>query len=47
MYCWSYHPEKRQEIKEVLTLLKRLPRKKLARSSSNPTNCSRSAESIF
>lgn len=47
MYCWSYHPTKRLDFVEIITLLKRLPRKKLARSSSNPTNCSRSAESMF
>ncbi|XP_024888060.1 kinase suppressor of Ras 2-like isoform X2 [Temnothorax curvispinosus] len=47
MHCWSYHPTKRLDFIEIINLLKRLPRKMLARSSSNPTNCSRSAESMF
>ncbi|KAG5309445.1 KSR2 Kinase, partial [Acromyrmex insinuator] len=47
MYCWSYHAKRRLDFIEIIILLKRLSRKKLARSSSNPTNCTRSAESMF
>jgi len=32
---------------QLITLLKKLPRKKLARSSSNPTNFTRFAKFIF
>jgi len=47
MLCWSYRARQRPDYTEILNLFKKLPRKKLARSSSNPVNFSRSAESMF
>lgn len=46
MYCWSYHAKNRFDFEEIISLLERLPRKKLACSSSNPTS-TLSAESMF
>jgi len=47
MYCWSYYECRRLDFIRLTTLLKKLPRKTLARSSSNPTNSARPAESMF
>ncbi|XP_011632952.2 LOW QUALITY PROTEIN: kinase suppressor of Ras 2 [Pogonomyrmex barbatus] len=45
--CWSYHARIRPNFTEIRNLLQKLPCKKLERSSSNPMNFSRSAESMF
>ncbi|XP_034951700.1 kinase suppressor of Ras 2 [Chelonus insularis] len=47
MHCWSYHEEKRPDFSKLLTMLQKLPRKRLARSPSHPIHLSRSAESVF
>lgn len=47
MTCWSYEPGNRPDFAKLLTLLERLPKKRLARSPSHPVQLSRSAESVF
>lgn len=47
MLCSAYQPEDRPDFAKLLTLLERLPKKRLARSPSHPIQLSRSAESVF
>lgn len=47
MTCWAYKPSERTDFKELLKVLDRLPKKRLARSPSHPIQLSRSAESVF
>lgn len=47
MLCSAYQPEDRPDFAKLLTLLERLPKKRLARSPSHPVQLSRSAESVF
>ncbi|KAJ6635376.1 Kinase suppressor of Ras 1 [Pseudolycoriella hygida] len=47
MTCWAYEPGNRPDFAKLLTLLERLPKKRLARSPSHPVQLSRSAESVF
>ncbi len=47
MTCWAYDPVNRPDFAKLLTLLERLPKKRLARSPSHPVQLSRSAESVF
>lgn len=47
MQCWAYKPSERTDFKELLKVLDRLPKKRLARSPSHPIQLSRSAESVF
>lgn len=47
MFCWSYPAVDRPDFPKLLTLLERLPKKRLARSPSHPVQLSRSAESVF
>lgn len=47
MMCWAYEPGNRPDFAKLLTLLERLPKKRLARSPSHPVQLSRSAESVF
>ncbi len=47
MHCWSYQPDDRPDFTNLLGMLERLPKKRLARSPSHPIQLSRSAESVF
>lgn len=47
MMCWSFQADDRPDFAKLLTLLERLPKKRLARSPSHPVQLSRSAESVF
>lgn len=47
MLCSAFQPEDRPDFAKLLTLLERLPKKRLARSPSHPVQLSRSAESVF
>ncbi|XP_020279026.1 kinase suppressor of Ras 2 [Pseudomyrmex gracilis] len=47
MLCWSYQVEKRPDFPKLLTILEKLPRKRLERSPSHPIQLSRSAESVL
>ncbi|XP_055908962.1 kinase suppressor of Ras 1 [Eupeodes corollae] len=47
MLCWSFQADDRPDFPKLLTLLERLPKKRLARSPSHPVQLSRSAESVF
>ncbi|XP_055680895.1 kinase suppressor of Ras 2 [Lutzomyia longipalpis] len=47
MVCWSFQADDRKDFANLLTLLERLPKKRLARSPSHPVQLSRSAESVF
>lgn len=47
MLCWSFQADDRKDFATLLTLLERLPKKRLARSPSHPVQLSRSAESVF
>jgi kinase suppressor of Ras 2 len=47
MQCWAYQPSERPDFKEILNMLEKLPKKRLARSPSHPVQLSRSAESVF
>lgn len=47
MLCWAFQPDDRPDFPKLLTLLERLPKKRLARSPSHPVQLSRSAESVF
>lgn len=47
MLCWAYDPDSRPDFAKLLTMLERLPKKRLARSPSHPVQLSRSAESVF
>ncbi|XP_055637374.1 kinase suppressor of Ras 2 [Toxorhynchites rutilus septentrionalis] len=47
MVCWTYQADDRPDFAKLLTLLERLPKKRLARSPSHPVQLSRSAESVF
>lgn len=47
MLCWSYKASDRPEFSQILKLLEKLPKKRLARSPSHPIHLSRSAESVF
>ncbi|XP_060521560.1 kinase suppressor of Ras 2 [Cylas formicarius] len=47
MLCWQYREENRPDFIRILDFLKKLPKKKLARSPSHPIHLSRSAESVF
>ncbi|XP_055375459.1 kinase suppressor of Ras 2 [Condylostylus longicornis] len=47
MLCWSFQADDRPDFPKLLTLLERLPKKRLARSPSHPIQLSRSAESVF
>lgn len=47
MTCWAFDPGNRPDFAKLLTLLERLPKKRLARSPSHPVQLSRSAESVF
>lgn len=47
MTCWAFEPDNRPDFAKLLTLLERLPKKRLARSPSHPVQLSRSAESVF
>ncbi|XP_043194375.1 kinase suppressor of Ras 2-like isoform X2 [Amphibalanus amphitrite] len=47
MKCWNYHQSERPDFTELLSILERLPTKRLARSPSHPTQLSRSVESVF
>ncbi|XP_054733881.1 kinase suppressor of Ras 2 [Anastrepha obliqua] len=47
MLCWSFQADDRPDFAKLLSLLERLPKKRLARSPSHPVQLSRSAESVF
>lgn len=47
MLCSAFQYEDRPDFAKLLTLLERLPKKRLARSPSHPVQLSRSAESVF
>lgn len=47
MLCSAYQADDRPDFAKLLTLLERLPKKRLARSPSHPIQLSRSAESVF
>lgn len=47
MLCSAFQPDDRPDFAKLLTLLERLPKKRLARSPSHPVQLSRSAESVF
>ncbi|XP_031637320.1 kinase suppressor of Ras 2-like [Contarinia nasturtii] len=47
MLCSAYCSADRPDFAKLLTLLERLPKKRLARSPSHPVQLSRSAESVF
>ncbi|XP_076062755.1 kinase suppressor of ras isoform X2 [Oratosquilla oratoria] len=47
MACWSFCPTDRPEFSALQQNLKKIPRKRLARSPSHPIHLSRSAESVF
>lgn len=47
MFCWAFQADDRPTFSKLLTLLERLPKKRLARSPSHPVQLSRSAESVF
>lgn len=47
MFCWAFQADDRPDFAKLLTLLERLPKKRLARSPSHPVQLSRSAESVF
>jgi kinase suppressor of Ras 2 len=47
MTCWSYQADYRPDFNQLFTTLKKLPKKRLARSPSHPIQLSRSAESVF
>lgn len=47
MLCWSYKADDRPDFIRLLTILDKLPKKRLARSPSHPIHLSRSAESVF
>lgn len=47
MLCWAFQADDRPDFAKLLTLLERLPKKRLARSPSHPVQLSRSAESVF
>ncbi|KAF5306924.1 hypothetical protein FQA39_LY00154 [Lamprigera yunnana] len=47
MLCWSYKAGDRPDFIRLLTILDKLPKKRLARSPSHPIHLSRSAESVF
>lgn len=47
MLCSAYQADDRPDFAKLLTLLERLPKKRLARSPSHPVQLSRSAESVF
>lgn len=47
MNCWAFQADDRPDFAKILTLLERLPKKRLARSPSHPVQLSRSAESVF
>lgn len=47
MLCWAFQAVDRPDFAKLLTLLERLPKKRLARSPSHPVQLSRSAESVF
>lgn len=47
MLCWSFQADDRPAFTSLMTLLEKLPKKRLARSPSHPVQLSRSAESVF
>lgn len=47
MKCWNYRVSDRPDFTALLTILERLPKKRLARSPSQPIQLSRSVESVF
>lgn len=47
MICWTYQADDRPDFQKLLSLLEKLPKKRLARSPSHPVQLSRSAESVF
>lgn len=47
MECWSYRPDERPDFATLQKHLKKLPKKRLARSPSHPIHLSRSAECVF
>ncbi|XP_077995222.1 kinase suppressor of Ras 2-like isoform X2 [Glandiceps talaboti] len=47
MMCWCYQPDNRPSFSELMKILDRLPKKRLARSPSHPLHLSRSAESVL
>lgn len=47
MICWTYLADDRPDFQKLLSLLEKLPKKRLARSPSHPVQLSRSAESVF
>nr|CAI5823630.1 unnamed protein product [Callosobruchus analis] len=47
MLCWSFRPGERPDFIRLLTILEKLPKKRLERSPSHPVHLSRSAESVF
>lgn len=47
MVCWAFQADDRKDFAALLTLLEKLPKKRLARSPSHPVQLSKSAESVF
>uniref|UniRef100_A0A6A7FVD0 Kinase suppressor of Ras 2-like isoform X1 n=1 Tax=Hirondellea gigas TaxID=1518452 RepID=A0A6A7FVD0_9CRUS len=47
MDCWSYRPDERPDFAVLQKKIKKLPKKRLARSPSHPIHLSRSAECVF
>jgi len=47
MKCWNYRQSERPDFTALLTILERLPKKRLVRSPSHPVQLSRSVESVF